>query len=276
MAENEEQVEERVYTDDETRAMQHGWVPKDQWNGNTDEWIPAQVFNMRGDFFGRIAKDKREISELKTAINTLVDQNRKSYDIGYKEGLAQLRAEKKVALEEGDADKVLAIDDKIDEFKEEHASKKQEFEQKLAVSKQPENPAFDAWHANNDWYLSDQSSTAYANELVIETTKQAQATGVQVDYPKLLQEITRKVKQKFPEKFGRSSTIETTEKKVSGVDSGSDSSGDKSTDKARSTKYSDKGMTEQERSIMNTIIKTTGMTKDEYLAEMHKYEEKRR
>lgn len=269
---NEDQVVEREeveaqYTPDEERAMVHGWVPKDQWTGNPDEWVPAKVFNTRGDLFGRIAKDKRKISELEQTVGYLVEDRHKAYEEGYKKGLAELRAERREALEAGDVDRVEQIEDKIDEFKENHAARKQEFEQKVAQNKQPDNPVFDAWHADNDWYLADQTLTIYANEVAQEMASEAQAKGVQVDYPKLLQEISRKTKQKFPEKFGR--RVDTTTKS-SAVEGGSNSAADKSTVK-RTNKFSESDLTDQERRIMDTVLKTTKMTKEEYLNQVGDY-----
>lgn len=251
---------------DEQKAMQHGWVPKEQWDGNPEEWIPAKVFNMRGDFFSRIAKDKKEISELRQTVDHLVDHSRKAYDAGYKQGLAELRAERREALEAGDVERVEQLEDKIDEFKEEHAAKKQEFEQKVTKQQAQENPVFDTWHVENDWYMADATLTTYANEVASEVAGKAQASGVQVDYPKLLQEITRKVKQKFPERFGRTKVVE----KPSAVEGGSNSADDKSTSK-RSAKFSEADLSDQDKRIMETVLKTTKLTKEEYLEQVGAY-----
>lgn len=251
---------------DEERASQHGWVPKEQWQGDPNEWIPAKVFNMRGDFFGRIAKDKKEISELRQTVGYLVEERQSAFESGYKRGLAELRAERREALEAGDVDKVEQIEDKIDEFKEEHATKKQEFEKKVVENKQPENPVYDSWAAENDWYMANPTLTTYANEVSQEIVSQAQAKGVQVDYPKLLQEITRKVKQKFPEKFGRS-VVST---QTSAVDGGSSSADDKPV-KRNTGKFSENDLSDQERRIMETVLKTTKLSKEEYLTQVGEY-----
>lgn len=258
----EQEPQERTYSFEEQRAMQHGWTPKDQWEGPEEDWISAKQFNERGDLFGRIAKDKKELTELRGVVSELVQTNRKNYDEGFKAGLAQLRAERKAAIEEGDAQKAFDIEDKIDELKEEHAQKRQQFEEKIAQQKQPENPVFDAWHANNQWYLQDGTATTYANEIMQETMQQARLTGTQVEYPKVLQEIARKVRQKFPEKFGR----------VKGDSPpGPVESGRRGENKDTESEGSTKGMTEQERSIMRNIMKATGMSQKEYLAEQHKF-----
>lgn len=267
MADEDQVVEKEVeLSSDEQKAMQHGWVPKEQWDGNPEEWIPAKVFNMRGDFFSRIAKDKKEISELRQTVDHLVDHSRKAYDAGYKQGLAELRAERREALEAGDVERVEQLEDKIDEFKEEHAAKKQEFEQKVTKQQAVENPVFDTWHVENEWYMSDATLTTYANEVASEVAQKAQTSGVQVDYPKLLQEITRKVKQKFPERFGRTKVQE----KPSAVEGGSNSADDKSTSK-RSAKFSEADLSDQDRRIMETVLKTTKLTKEEYLEQVGAY-----
>lgn len=257
---------ERTFTDDEIRAMQHGWTPRDQWQGPEDEWINAKTFNMRGDLFGRIAKDKREISELKHVVSELAGRVRETYDDGFKAGLAQLKDARKQAIVEGDTEKIFEIDEKIDDLREKHATEKAKFDQRIVAPQQRQqaNPVFDDWHSQNDWYMNDRAATEYANELTISIANRAQAAGTQVDYPKLLQEVTRKVKQKFPEKFG--GRLQDT--RPDPVDSGS-SSGDNTPREPRGG--SEKDMTDQERRIMDGILKSTGMSKKDYLAERDKF-----
>lgn len=268
--ENQEEGSVPEQSTDELRARQHGWVPKSEWEGDVDEWVPAKVFNLKGELFGRIAKDKSKITELETAVTGLVEQVKKAHDAGYARALDELKAKKRDALDEGDTSAVLEIDDQIDSLKEEHKKTKEEMAAKVSPKTQS-NPEFDMWHVDNEWYLTDQSTTAYANELVMEMNRNAQVSGTQLNYSKMLNEISRKVRQKFPEKFGgmRKAT------KQEPVDSGSERNAERVNKSTTKFKDVEAGLTEQELSIMKTVMKSTGMTKEKYLEQVSQYQSRK-
>lgn len=265
LQEGSEIVVER--TPDEQRAMEHGWVPKEEWSGNPDEWIPANVFNMRGEFFSRISKDKTKIAELTQTVDALVEHNKKIFDAAYKKAIDDLKREKKQALEEGDNQAVLDIDDKIEELREDTEKQKKELEERVQTARQQQsNPVFDSWHAHNSWYMQDSVATAYANEVASDINRAAQVAGVQPDYNKLLSEVGRKVRQKFPEKFGRTST------KTDPVEPGGETTTPTRSTNSRISGISRNDLTEAERRIMDTILKTTPkMTEKEYLEQYNTY-----
>lgn len=267
----QKEEEPRQYSEDESKAMEHGWVPKDQWKGETDEWVPAKVFNIRGELFGRIAKDKATINDLKQSVDALVEDRKKLFDAGYQRALDDLKRDKRVALEEGDTEAVMEIDDKIDAVKEEAQRAKEEFEKKTTPQNRPVNLDFETWHVNNEWYLKDGSLTSYANDLAEQMSRSAQASGKTIEWGKFYNEITRKVRQKFPEKFETRSraTMNTQE-----VDNGDSSTSDRPTIRSNTLKESD--LTDDQRRIMNNILKTTkGITKKEYLEQMSLFEQRK-
>lgn len=264
-------VEQRQYSDDETKAMDHGWVPKDQWKGPEDEWIPAKVFNMRGEFFSRIARDKQTINELKQSLDALVDHNRKIEEVTYKRALEDLKREKRAALEVGDPEAVMRIDDEIDELKDSADKQKREFEQKIQVARQSTVPVeFEQWHSDNQWYQVDAELTGYADGVGRQLAIQAQQSGRPVDWSKFYQEVSRKVRQKFPEKF------ETRTRKTVAAGDAVDSNEDRAANRPSSGgSLRESELTDDQRRIMNNILKTTNMTKKEYLDQMAKFEQRK-
>lgn len=266
-----QEVEQRQYSDDEMKAMDHGWVPKDQWKGPDDEWIPAKVFNMRGEFFSRIARDKQTINELKQSLDALVDHNRKIEEVTYKRALEDLKREKRAALEVGDPEAVMRIDDEIDELRVNATKQKQEFETKLQVAKRSAVPVeFEQWHSENQWYQSDPELTGYADGVGRQLAQQAQASGKSVDWTKFYQEVSRKVRQKFPEKF------ETRTRKTVAAGDTVDSNEDRAANRPSSSgSIRESELTDDQRRIMNNILKTTKMTKKEYLDQMAKFEQRK-
>lgn len=269
----EEAEVERQYSDDEVRAMERGWEPKEKWQGNPDEWIPAKIFNDRGELFGRIAKDKATINELKQSVDALVEDRKKLFDAGYKRAIEDLKRDKRVALEEGDTKAVMEIDDKIDEVREQATKAQEEFNKSVTPKPQTVNPDFEAWHANNNWYLKDNSLTAFANGLAQDMVEAARSAGTTIHWGKFYNEVTRKVRQKFPEKFESRTRESVLQDDV--VGSGGDSTSDKTSSRS-STTLKESDLTDDQRRIMNNILKTTkSISKKEYLEQMSLFEKRK-
>jgi hypothetical protein len=127
----EETVEEEVDDQEEIdpheqaemeRARAQGWRPEEEYKGPPGKWKDYKEFNAVGD---RIA------SKLNNKIDRLEDSNRKQQDMikqlikaqgqvakqAQEEALAKLRAQKREAIELGDADAVEDLEEKIDQVK---------------------------------------------------------------------------------------------------------------------------------------------------------------
>lgn len=269
---DQEVEQERQLSDDEVKAMDHGWVPKAEWKGDPDEWVPAKVFNLKGELFGRIAKDKATIAELRQAVDALVEHNKKIDEVAYKRAISDLKRNKQAALEEGDTKAVMEIDDQLEELREDHSKQVQELEQKTKAQVAPVNPTFEAWHANNQWYLQDRVLTEYANDIAQAMFSEAQQAGKTVDAGKLYNEVTRKIRQKFPEKF---ETRSPTRMRTDPVSTSDEVVSEKPHTSGNTLRESD--LTEDQRRIMNNIIKSSGgkMTKKEYLEQITQFENRK-
>jgi len=265
-------VDERQYTDDEIKAMDHGWVPKDQWKGHVDEWIPAKVFNMRGELFSRIAKDKATISQMRESLDALVEHNKKIGEVAYKKALEDLKRDKRAALEDGDTSAVMRIDDEIEELRDTQTKEKEEFEKKVNTANQRQIPVeFEQFLFDNPWYQTDASLRAYADEVGVQIVQQANQSGITPNWNKLYQEVSRKVRSKFPERF-ENRTRKSAQEDI--VDTGEGRSSTKPASNSTNTlKESD--LNDDQRRIMNNILKTTKMKKEDYLKQMSEFEQRK-
>ena len=135
---------------------------------------------------------KREVSEMKTTMMEFkkfhADTEKRAYD----RAMADLRDQKKEAINTGDGDKVLQIDDAIDELKTARAQEKVE----VRPSNQPDF-TFVQWNEDNPWFGKDTELTEEAN-LIGEVIKKRQPTLIGSDF---LEEVTKRVKKAYPEKF---------------------------------------------------------------------------
>ena len=197
--------------DEETlkEAKRQGWVPQEEYNGPEDKWVDADTFVKKGkEINALLRKDndflKREVAEMKTTMMEFKKFHADTEKRAYERAMTDLREQKKEAISTGDGDKVLQIDDAIDELK---ANKP---EPVARPTNQPD-PVFVQWNEDNKWFGTDTELTEEAN-LIGEVIKRKQPTLIGEAF---LDEVTKRVKKAYPEKFtnsnrGRPSPVEGT------------------------------------------------------------------
>lgn len=231
----------------DTAARQGGWVPLEEWQGDPEDWTDAKEFVKRGELFHKISSQSGEIKELKKAINGLMEHHQKVKETEFTRALEYLKQQKKSALEEGDADKLLAVDEAIDTLK---AEKQEAQAEKKVEKKEGPTPFFVQWVHNNQWYLKDPELREYADELGVGIYNRA---GGQIDENELYRRVRDRVLKAFPEKFKGQGT------KTPAVEG----SGTSRPSKADTFK-----LTEDEERVMKTFVRSGIMTKEQYIADL--------
>jgi type II secretory pathway component PulM len=234
----------------EQRALEMGWRPKEEFEGDEEDFIDAQEFVRRKPLFEKIEHVGKELKETRKALKALQEHHQKVKEAEYQKALQALKAEKKAALEEGDADALIEIDERLASVKAEEVAQRAEQRQ---AAQQP-HPNFVAWVQKNQWYQSDVELRSVADQI---------GTAYAVKNPEVapddvLKYVEQRIKKLYPENFrnpnrerpsaveGRTSTP-ATEKKDS---------------------VSDYPLTDDERRVMNTFVRQGIMTKEEYIKDL--------
>lgn len=237
--------EPRELTAVEQKAAEQGWVPQDEWEGDPEQWRPAKEFLDRGELFKKIEDQNRTIKEFKRALEDLKGHHAKTRETEYKRALEALKAQKKAALEEGDAAAVIEIDDQIDLVKDEQSKLRQ------SAETQPEpgvNPEFAAWMDKNKWYETSQPMRAYADALGRDLAFKGLSPS------EVLAEVERQVRQEFPNKFTNPN------RQKPGSVEGSTNKGGKGNN--------DLVLSDEERRVMQRFVRTGVMTEKQYMEEL--------
>jgi hypothetical protein len=234
----------------ETVARKNGWRPQEEWSGDPDKWYDAKTFNMRGELLKEIKSSHEQLNELKTTVKTIFSQHEKAREAGYKQALEELKQQKKQALLDGDVERVLELDDKIDETKEEFKAVKQEVKEE----KQQVHPAFAQWVGQNDWYAKDVAMHDFADKAGI-LYRQTNPTG---SFEDLLEYVSSEVKKNFPDRFGGN------QKRQPTVEAGNNAGALRG---SKGLSVSD--LSEDEKKVMKTMLRISpGMTEQEYLKQL--------
>jgi len=229
----------------EEKAMEQGWVPQDQWDGDPEQWRPAKEFLDRGELFKKIEDQNRTIKEFKRALDDLKGHHSKTREVEYARALEALKMQKQSAIEEGDGAAVIKLDDQIDLVKDEQQRLKQQ-------SNQPTediiNPEFANWVDKNKWYETSEPMKAYADAL----GRNLAASGLSPSA--VLQEVEKQVKLEFPNKFTNPN------RNKPGSVEGSSNKGGKGNDSF--------SLSDEERRVMQRFVRTGAMSEKDYIAEL--------
>ena len=171
---NEKEVIEEQETQEETPiesnpieelASEMGWIPKDKFKGEPEEWEDAHVFLKNANLIAKkqhitIERLTNDIGNLKTDVRKTLDYQKKLSQKQIDELKSQLLEQKREAIRDADVDTVEKIDAKIksiDEESEEDDTSVNEYD-----------PVFDEWHEKNKWYGTDKRKTRYADAVAKE------------------------------------------------------------------------------------------------------------
>lgn len=172
-------------------ATQLGW--REDHNG--DDAVDAKTYILRSKDIQKSMsqhnKDlKEQLSSLGGSVEALKKHNESVYQAEVKklaDEVIALKKERRDAIELADIDKVDELDKQIeDKQKDLNAPKKVEHTK-------TENPAYDAWITDNQWYLKDDDMAKFAD------TVAQQYAGAPLD--RVYAIVRTKVQEVFPDKF---------------------------------------------------------------------------
>lgn len=251
MAEENKSAEggnEPQFTEIELKAIDQGWRPKDEWDGDPAEWRSAKEFVDRGELFKKIEDQNRTIKEFKKTLDDFARHHAKVREAEYKRAVEELKQQKKEALIEGDADAVVNIDEKLDLVREAQRVAPPPVQAPAEV-----NPVFQAWKERNSWYDSNRAMRGAADTIGNDLAERGMSPA------DILVEVERQIRKEFAHKFEnpnrqRASAVEGT--------------GPKGT-----SKKDDFVLTDEERRAMRRFVDQKVMTEAEYIAELKRVKE---
>jgi len=237
------------YTDIELRAMDMGWRPREEFNGADEDFIEAKEYVNRKPLFDKIEYQSKELKSVKRALDALKTHYTKVQETEYERALNSLKQQRKQALTEGDGDKFEAVDVEIKNV-ERQAREIKAIHVDTSV---PEvNPEFQSWLNKNTWYNDTQYMRAFADDYGTRLAANGMAPS------EVLVQVEKAVRKEFPQKFRNPNKEDAGD--VGNSRSARNTSSRQSSDEA--------GLNEQERKIMNDLVRSGVMTKEKYIADL--------
>jgi hypothetical protein len=235
------------YTPIQQKAVEQGWKPKEQFEGNEEDFIDAPEFVRRGELFSKIEHQGKELKSVKQALDAMKQHYTKVAEVEFNRALKTLQTERKQAMREGETDKALLLEEQIEEAKEQHVQLQREAVQ--ATNVPTINPEFTAWVDQNKWYASDKAMRAVADQVGLELHAQG------VSPSEVLKRVEKEVREAFPHKFQPKRTANPVE--------GSSRSG-------TTVQRASVALDDTERGVMKKLVASGVMTEEEYMRDLKK------
>jgi len=269
--------EESVTSNEVSPEVQHeaesqGWVPKERFRGNESDWVDADTFVKRGreilpilrknneNLIKDLQATKDQLKEFREAAEEFKKFQRESYERKAQEYEGQIREIKESraqAISDGDGQKVNALDDALDQAKENFKEAKQSVKD-VVSAKDPEptpeaiDPNLQAWLDRNTWFGQDKRLTAVVNGV---------GESLRLELPLLkgqafLDKLDEVLAEEFPNKFGKKQSPS------SRVESGS---GRQSRSGGNAQSYDN--LPSEAKSACDRFVKQKLMTREQYVAD---------
>ena len=247
-----------VYTETEQKAMEQGWKPLDQWEGDPDTQRSAKEYLDRGELLGKIKSQNQQLAEIRQALAGMTDHNKRVYAAGYENAIKELKAQKLQALRDNEPEAVMQLDEKIDEAKE----ALQTIKAQPKVTQGP-SPTTVQWLKDNSWYKTDRIMMAAANQIASDLARSTPG----IDEETIYATIDREIKKDFPHKFQKQST---SAPNPDGQSSRSAGAGQPSKGTSGSFEKLVGTMNETQASIARSLVKSGAITKEKYVEDWNK------
>jgi hypothetical protein len=203
-------------------AESQGWVPKERFRGNENDWVDAETFVKRGreilpilrknneNLIKDLNQTKEQLKEFREAAEEFKRFQRESYErkaTDYERRIQEIKDSRAQAITDGDGQKVNALDDALDEAKESFREAKQAVKD-VVSTKEPVatetaatiDPSLQLWLDRNNWFGEDRRMTSIANGI---------GESLRLEFPGLkgqpfLDKLDEVLVEEFPNKFGGS------------------------------------------------------------------------
>jgi hypothetical protein len=243
--------ETKEFSSIEKQAMEMGWRPREEFNGDDDDFIDAKEFVRRKPLFDKIESNSKELKQVRRALENLSKHYNTVREVEYNRALASLKDARKQALTDGDGDAFTQLDDQI-KVVEKQAEDIRIAKDTPIVQDEPVNQEFALWQERNPWYNSKRYMRVYADDIGTDLHRQGLSPA------EVLKRVDIEVRKQFPNEF-RNPRKDT----APDVESNRTNTSTKS-------KKDDYPLTAEQREIMNSFVRNKVMSADEYISSLRK------
>ena len=234
----------------ELRAMDMGWRPKEEFQGDEDDFIEAKEFVRRQPLFEKIETQSKQIKAVSKALEALKTHYTRVEQAAVEKAITQMKSARKEALTDGDGDRFELLDDEIKKAETSLATIERVQKEPL-VEEVVDHPEWKAFNSRNPWY----STTAYMRKYADDVGTELAQKGMSPT--EVLREVEKAVRKEFPSKFVNPNKEHAPEV-----------GGSRGNPNPKKLGGDESKLSDSQRKIMNDLVRQKVLTKEEYLADL--------
>lgn len=199
--------------DIEATARRMGWRPKEEYKGDESKWVEADAFVARiqdevpvlkrtlRDMDSKFAKLEQKLAEQTQVLTDFREFASRGEKRAYERALAELTAQREVAVAHADTEGFKAAEAAIAKLNEETkpttTERKADPPPRTETTPQPV-PEISDWMSRNSWFNTD--TELHEEARLIDASLMRRHPGMPI--AERLEMVTARVRKEFPEKFG--------------------------------------------------------------------------
>jgi hypothetical protein len=254
--ENNNSSEENSYSDIERQALDQGWVPKDQFKGDRNNWTDAGEYIRRGKLIDRIGSQSKELQRLQKTNEDLINLVKKQSERIVEEKATEVLQKKREAISVGDIESAERFEKKYNEYVQEQESIKAHSNQAQEIDSE-----YKDFVARNKYWLNNNTPENAAMVVYADNLEQAlQKSNPNLPLSERLEEVENGVKTFFASRFDNPNR-----RRAPAVEAKT------STPKRDPKKVTFDDLPEEAKRIVNNFVRvdTTGkLSRDEYAQQL--------
>jgi hypothetical protein len=262
-----EEKEDPTYNDDEKKAIEMGWTPKDKFKGDAEKYVDAKEFVNRTPLYEKIKNQNEKIKKLEDATNLILDINRRQHEMLHSDKVAYYEHQRRAAIEINSPDDVDAFDKLIEKEKEEikryqpkESVTDKDHEERTVPRPAPETMAF--IERNKSWFNEDNEDNASMSFYAASLDTKLMHSNPGMTLTQRLAEVEKNVKKVFSHKFENPNRLRPSAVSSPAVEN--------KTAKIKSNyKYSLSDVPSKERHALMTVAKQFKMPVEEYIQQLY-------
>lgn len=246
----EEKIEAPALTEIEQRAVEKGWRPREEYDGDPDRWRSAETFLALEEPIKRIEQQSKELKQIRNVLAEFKQHHTKVKEAEYERALKVLQKQKNQAMIDGEHEKFFELEEQIDEVKAEKEEIVKEAARPIPQEQGPA-PEFQAWVSRNKWYSDEPEMRRKADKIGL-------GYATSGDSPdEVLRQVEQDIRRMYPEKFknaaaSRAAAVEAPTRSGRSPDAGKDD------------------LDEDQRRVMRRFVEQGVITEEQYRADLKK------
>ena len=170
----EEAVEEEVLevNEDEAKAGKLGWMPKDEWDGDPDDWSSAKRFNQTRDIIESNKTLRSKIDSMENNFETRISGLQKIHSQNLELKIKELNDKKDLAASEADMETYDQAKKDLDELEEDKTP--EPLSQKEVLGRIVNHPSTQKFIVENPWIKEKSAKGIYGQKVFSDWIQQNQ------------------------------------------------------------------------------------------------------